>query len=332
MTLPTVIVPTLGRHRDRLAALLDSLEHQTVPRQTIVIDNGSPGGAATRLCERFPAAESIRLEENEGFSRAVNIAARRADGNALVLVNDDCLCDPEFVERIVSPLDPGAGIVMVAGVLRDPSNSSRIDTAGVQIDRTLLAFNYLGGEPLSKLDDEPLPPMGPSGAAGAFDREAFLAVGGFDERLFAYWEDVDLALRLHGAGGHCGLAPRARGTHEHSSTLGAGSPTRNYLMGFGRGYVLRKWGALTPSRLVPVVARDTVVCLGQLSVDHNVAGIRGRIRGFRAGQHTETYPDELVREGLTDGTWRSLRRRATFSAMLRARSRIPENGHVNGRS
>ena len=88
-------------------------------------------------------------------------------------------------------------------------------------------------------------PLGPSGAAAAFDRAAFLECGGFDERLFAYWEDVDLVLRLRLAGARCVLVPDARAVHSHSATLGSGSARKNYLTGFGRGYVLRKWGVLS---------------------------------------------------------------------------------------
>ena len=52
-------------------------------------------------------------------------------------------------------------------------------------------------------------------------------------------------------------SPRTRaGTHEHSATLGSGSARKNYLMGFGRGYLLRKWGVLTPRRLPAILARE----------------------------------------------------------------------------
>ena len=106
-------------------------------------------------------------------------------------------------------------------------------------------------------------PVGPSGAAAAFDRDAFLAVGGFDENLFAYLEDVDLVLRMRLDGGRCRLAPDARGVHEHSGTLQSGSARKDYLMGFGRGYMLRKWGVLTARRLPPVLIRELVICAGQ---------------------------------------------------------------------
>ena len=97
------------------------------------------------------------------------------------------------------------------------------------------------------LDGDVPNPLGPSGAAAAYLNDAFWEAGGFDERIFAYWEDVDLALSLRTLGYKCALARRAIGTHAHSATLGSGSPRKNYLMGFGRGYVLRKWGVWSPA-------------------------------------------------------------------------------------
>ena len=70
-----------------------------------------------------------------------------------MLLNDDCVCDPGYVEAIVAPLDPAAGVTMAAGVMREAGDPSRIDTAGMQLDRTLLVFDYLNGEPVARLDD-----------------------------------------------------------------------------------------------------------------------------------------------------------------------------------
>ena len=111
---------------------------------------------------------------------------------------------------------------MAAGVMRDARSPELIETAGIELDRTLLAYDYLNGEPLTVLEGEVPDPLGPSGAAAAFGREAFLEAGGFDERIFAYLEDVDLVLRLRRDGGRCRLARDAQGVHEHSATLGAG--------------------------------------------------------------------------------------------------------------
>ena len=250
MSLATVIVATVAGG-PRLTRMLESLADRPRDVGVLVVDNGSADRGVASLGSRFAGVEVIRMEENVGYTRAVNLAARRAGGEALVLLNDDCVCDPGYVEAIVAALDPAAGVTMAAGVMREARDPTRIDTAGMQLDRTLLVFDYLNGEPVACLDRVP-DPIGPSGAAAAFDRKAFLAAGGFDENLFAYWEDVDLVLRMRLEGARCALARGATGVHEHSATLGSGSRRKNYLTGFGRGYMLRKWGVLaSPRRLVP---------------------------------------------------------------------------------
>jgi hypothetical protein len=87
------------------------------------------------------------------------------------------------------------------------------------------------------------------------------------------------------------LATEARGMHEHSATLGSGSTKKNYLMGFGRGYVLRKWSVLdAPSRIVPTLARDATLCAGQALIDRTISGVRGRLDGYAAVPATSRRP------------------------------------------
>ena len=222
--------------------------------------------------------------ENLGYGRAVNRAARDAQGEVLVLLNDDSIVDPGYVDAIVRALDRASGVVMAAGVMRDARSPGSIETAGIELDRTLLAYDYLNGEPLSALDGSVPDPIGPSGAAAAFDREAFLSVGGFDERIFAYLEDVDLVLRLRRDGGRCRLAKDAHGVHEHSATLGSGSPRKDYLAGFGRGYLLRKWRVISPRRLPAVLLREIGQAAIQTVMDRNLGPVRGRVHGLRAGR------------------------------------------------
>ncbi len=283
-----MIVPTVGPAR--VERLLASLAAAGGDFETIVVDNGTGAPELDRAAASLDDAQVLRLDSNLGYSRAVNLAAQRAQGEALVLVNDDSFVDPGYVERITMPLDPGQGVVMAAGVMRDVSQPGLIETAGIEIDRTLLAFDYLNGEPVAVLDGAVKDPIGPSGAAAAFWREAFAEVAGFDEALFAYGEDVDLTLRLRVAGGSCRLAKDARGLHEHSATLGSGSSRKNYLMGYARGYLLRKWGVLAPRRMPAVAARELIWVAGLAAVDRNLAGLRGRVNGLRATGSSEPYP------------------------------------------
>jgi N-acetylglucosaminyl-diphospho-decaprenol L-rhamnosyltransferase len=312
----TVVVPTAAG-AERLPRLLRSLERQTVSHQTIVVDNGSTDGTAALLAG-LPDVEVIRLGENVGFTRAVNLAAARADGDALLMLNDDCVVEPDYVERLTAALDPAGGVVMAAGVLCDARHPGVIDTAGMELDETLLVFDYLNGYSVAALATAS-DPIGPSGAAAAFDRDAFRAVGGFDEALFAYWEDVDLVLRLRRGGARCALARTARGIHEHSATLGSGSRQKNYLVGFGRGYLLRKWSVASARTVAQVLIQDGVICAGQALVDRTLSGVRGRLDGWRAAASAEQQPppDDLLLDGYVVGFASTLRRRAARRFRLR---------------
>jgi hypothetical protein len=200
----------------------------------------------------------------------------------------------------------------VAGVLLQSEDTSRIDSAGVVADRTLLAFDHLHGEHVSALSGAP-PPLGPTGGAALIPLEAFNEVGGFDERMFAYLEDVDLALRMYCAGWRCRLEPAATAVHRHSATLGSGSRAKNRLMGFSRGYLLRRYGTLRAPRLIPrAVAGEVVICAGQAVVDRTLDGIPARIRGWRAARALSSRaapPDALLDISFVEAMRRRSRRR-----------------------
>jgi N-acetylglucosaminyl-diphospho-decaprenol L-rhamnosyltransferase len=309
-----VIVPTVTP--SRAVRLLGSLGRVAGAFETILVDNGTGSAELDGATAALNGSEVMRMDSNLGYSRAVNLAAARAQGDVLVLLNDDSTVDSGFVEAILGVLDPAAGVVMAAGVMRDAASPALIETAGIEIDGTLLAFDYLNGEPIEVVDGGVPDPIGPSGAAAALWREAFTEAGGFDEALFAYGEDVDLALRLRMAGGSCRLAKDARGLHEHSATLGSGSSRKDYLMGYARGYLLRKWDVLRPRRAPAVLARELTWVAGQAVVDRNLGGLRGRVNGFRDAAPAEPYPPtEVLPDAPSLAT--SLRRRWRRRARLR---------------
>lgn len=309
----TVIVPTHNGYH-RLRRLLESLDG--CGAEVVVVDNASSDGSGDLAAAH--GATTIRAEENLGFGRAVNLAARRASGSALVFVNDDCVCDSGFVAALAGALEPRNGAVMAAGVLLEPGRGT-IDTAGMELDGSLLVFDYLNGRPASVLDGEPRDPIGPCAAAAAFDRDAFLEHGGFDERLFAYWEDVDLVLRLRRDGARCRLAPTARGVHEHSATLGPGSAAKDYLTGFGRAFVLRKWRGGSIRAVTAAALRDVPVVAAQLLVDGTLAGARGRVDGWRAGA---SAPRESADDVLAAWRVRSPAFRRRYARRARLRNRL----------
>jgi N-acetylglucosaminyl-diphospho-decaprenol L-rhamnosyltransferase len=281
-----------------LARLLASLERQTRDHEVVVVDNGSTDGTRALLAEQFPGVHLVSLPTNLGFGRAVNRGVAETQGRKLVFLNNDVVCDSEFVERITEALDPLRGVVMAAGVLLQELRPHLIDTAGIEFDSTLLAFDYLHGTPKSVLENGVRDPLGPCCGAAAFDRSAFESLGGFDEHFFAYLEDVDLTVRMIAAGGRCRLAPAAVGIHRHSATLGPRSRRKNELISWGRGYMIGKYRLHRhPGLFCQAVIGEVVGALGKLLVDRTAVCINPRLAGWRAGLRSDPHPLPALSDG-----------------------------------
>jgi GT2 family glycosyltransferase len=304
---PTVYIPTL-RAGERLARTLAALEAQEPRPEVVIADNSEDGAGGALARERFPWVRAAEFGENLGFGKALNRAVREQPGDPIVFLNDDVTVEPGFVSGLMEALTPE--VEMVAAVLLQERQPDRIDSAGVVADRTLLGFDYLNGESVSALADAD-DPLGPTGGAALYRRDAFEAVGGFDERIFLYYEDLDLALRLRQAGARCGLAPDARGLHAYSETMGARTARKYEMTGWSRGYMLRAYGfAHRPALLARAVAAELTICAGQLVSERTLRGLRGRLRGWRAGRGVpRRVPPDTGLADISLGDALALRRR-----------------------
>jgi len=279
----TVYIPTL-KGGEPLERCLASLQNQTTPVEVVVADNGADDGCAPMLAKRFPSVTRIGFGRNLGFGSALNRAIAETGEGPILLLNDDAVAEPQFAEKLLADRDRAE---MVAAALLSERDSSRIDSAGVMVDQTLMGFDYLSGATVDSLADA-RDPLGPTGGAALYSREAFNRVGGFDERIFLYYEDVDLALRMRAQGATCVLSPEARAIHGYSVTLGPQTGGKYAMTGWSRGYLLRRYGVTASPRLAAqALAREAVICAGQLLGDRTMAGLRGRIRGWRAAKGLE---------------------------------------------
>ena len=292
---PTIYIPNLDG-RDRLVPLLESLRGQTRPAAVAIADNGSTDGSLELLADEFPEVAVVEIGENIGFGPALNRAIAEQPGDPIVLLNNDVVCEPRFLEALLEPAAGGAE--MVAGVLLTERDPGLIDSAGVIADRTLMGFDYLNGERREAAETAPAP-LGPTGGAAIFSRSAFEAVGGFDERILLYYEDIYLALRLRAAGARCEPAPGAAAVHAYSQTLGAASGAKYARTGWSRGYMLRRYGVMgRPRDVLRVLAAEGAICAGQLLRDRTAKGLGGRLRGWRDAGGLPRR--EAVGEGLSD--------------------------------
>jgi N-acetylglucosaminyl-diphospho-decaprenol L-rhamnosyltransferase len=278
---PTLYIPNLNGG-EMLAQTLESLAPADGVH-LVVVDNGSEDDSVAMLADRFPQVEVIALEENIGFGRALNLAVDQVPGDPLIFLNNDVECQPGFLEALLGGLEDG--VSSVAAVLVQRDSPELIDSAGVMVEEdTLMAFDYLHGQRVDRLGFAPAP-LGPTGGAALYRRDAFTSIGGFDERIFVYYEDVDLALRMRAAGHDCAFAPDARALHAFSATLGSRSGAKFERTGWSRGYLLGRYGVLdAPGRATRALFCEAAICAGQLLRSHTARGLKGRLAGWRAGR------------------------------------------------
>jgi GT2 family glycosyltransferase len=275
-----IYIPNFNGER-WLPRALESLRAQTRRLDVIVVDNGSTDASVAAARADFPEVTVLELGENLGFGPALNRAIAAHPADAIALLNSDVECEPGFCAALLDGL--GDGVEMVAGVLIQEDDPGLIDSAGVVADHTLMGFDHLHGQPLTALR-EAADPLGPTGGAALYRREAWEAVGGFDERIFLYYEDLDLALRIAAGGGRCRSAPGARALHAYSASLGAASGAKYARTGWSRGYMLRRYGVMRdPALALRALACEAAIGAGQLLRDQTAAGLTGRLRGFHAG-------------------------------------------------
>ena len=293
MALTVDVVIPVSNHWELTQSCLEHLAAQTREHRVIVGDNGSTDGTPERLAADWPDVHVLRTEAPQPFAVVCNAGAAAGDGEVIVLLNNDVDCEPDFLEQLVAPFaDPRVGDV--AALCLRPDGA--IDSVGITCDATLSAFARLQGRPVSDAAS-PAPVLaGAAGTAGAYRRTAWEQVGGLDEAFPAYQEDFELALRLRAAGWATTAAPAARCTHLGSASYVARSARSRFNGGFGRGYVLRRYGAVTPRAALT----ETIAVAGDTVTQRDLAAARGRIAGWRAGGGPRrTLPAQAVDASLT---------------------------------
>ncbi len=202
----------------------------------VVVDNGpervDPGDA-----------DIVVRTANHGYGAAANtgFAAALAGGADLVaLLNDDTLVEPGWSAALAAALDaPDVGAAQPALVDLD---GACVTSLGVRLDRFGAGSDIGRGTPVAALPTDPEPLDIFTGGAVVFTRDFLAATGGFDERFFMYYEDVDLALRGAGLGWRYVLVPQARVRHAGGATTG-GQPSRTrFLQERNRLWIARRHG------------------------------------------------------------------------------------------
>jgi GT2 family glycosyltransferase len=207
---------------EALFRALASLERQQgVALSLLVVDNDSDPGERARIGREVPAARVVAFSRNLGFAGAANEGIARTRAPFVLLLNNDAVVEPDYVARLAARLEFDGRLAAVQGLVLT-EDGRQIDTAGLEWNDRGEALPVLSGADASAAPREPFEVSGVSATAALYRREAFEAAGpagaAFESAFFAYYEDVDLSLRLLRKGWRFACDPRACARHEGSRT------------------------------------------------------------------------------------------------------------------
>ena len=222
----TVIVVSYNTRAMTLECLASLRAETRADFETIVVDNASTDGSAEAIAEEFPEMDLLAETANHGFAGANNLAARRARGEYLLLLNPDTVVLDGAVDRLLAFARANPRALIWGG--RTLYGDGSLNPASCWGRMTLWnlfcrASGLTGVFPRSELFN--------SEAYGGWDRSTeravdivtgcFLmirrgtweALGGFDPAFFMYGEEADLCLRARALGAAPRVTPEAEIVH-----------------------------------------------------------------------------------------------------------------------
>ncbi|WBU37770.1 glycosyltransferase family 2 protein [Homoserinibacter sp. YIM 151385] len=202
------------------------------PVRVVVSDNGSTDGSIERTRADFPEVVVQENGANLGYGGAVNaaVAAHAGDAAWIMVVNPDSRFGPGSLDRLVDAAEAGERVGSAGPLIVDEAGTPYPSARELPSFRTgighALFANLWRGNPWTaryRQDDvvargEQVPTGWLSGACLLIRREAYDAVGGFDDSYFMYFEDVDLGRKLGEAGWVNLYVPSARVVHIGATT------------------------------------------------------------------------------------------------------------------
>ena len=216
----TIIIPNYnGKHF--MEPCLKSLAEQTCKDfKILVVDNASTDGSVEYMKKEYPEIETLVLDQNYGFSKAVNVGIRHADTPYVLLLNNDTTVEPHFVLEMIRAIERSRYIFSVSSKMIQMYHPELIDSAGDLY--TAIGWGICRGAGRSITNyTEDCEIFSACAGAAIYRRELFKKIGYFDENHFAYLEDIDVGYRAKIYGYKNVYCPSALVYHVGSGTSGS---------------------------------------------------------------------------------------------------------------
>jgi len=296
-----------------LPTCLQALRRQTYPNyEVIVVDNGSSDESLQILERDFPEVRVVALPFNRGFAGAANEGIRAAGGELIALLNNDTEAEPGWLAALAEALERHHEAGMAASKLLLFDRRDVLHSAGDFYRVDGVPGNRGVWEKDEGQYDHDVWVFGACGGAAAYRRSMLEETGLFDEDLFAFCEDVDLAWRAQLLGYRCVFVPQARVYHKVSATGGGKLASfyvgRNFIWVIAKNYpssLLRKYWPRVVGAQLRIAGEALRAWRGEAArarLRGQLAGLLGlgrMLRKRRAIQQARRVSDEYLESILT---------------------------------
>ena len=232
-----------------IASCLESLQRHGSEEilEIIVVDNGSSDETVSLIADQYPEVRLLLMGANLGFPKANNLAAAQANGQYLFFLNPDARLENTAIALLRTRLVGDEQLGIVGPSICDEAGHSVVVDARSFPSLRNTCFRYLGlrtlfpGHPVfgaaylhpsKRVTSQEVECL--TGAAMFMEAARFHAVGGFDDELPMYFEDMDLCGKVNATGKRCGYEPAARVTHLGGESA-ALSPIARFLLALEDG-------------------------------------------------------------------------------------------------
>lgn len=196
-------------HLEKCLTSLKTVDYDNY--EIILVDNNSSDNSIGSVKNNYPEIIIIKLDKNYGFAYPNNIGARSARGQLLLFLNNDTISTPNFVSELVKIMNSDPKIGICQSLLL--KINGEVDSSGDFIDNIGVAYSSQERVKTVKAI------LSAKGASMMVQKDVFERLGGFDEKFFVSFEDVDLGWRCWIMGYKVVIVPTSIVYHVGSQTI-----------------------------------------------------------------------------------------------------------------
>lgn len=194
-----------------LEQCLDSLSKISYPNyEIILVDNNSNDDSVDFTTKNYPNVSITKLPKNKGFAEPNNIGANLAKGDLLLFLNNDTKVTKDFLQPLVDEIQLTDVAICQSLLLK---LDGVVDSAGDFVNKYGISFNS------KTIPKKNSPILSARGACMIMKKKNFCELGGFDEKFFVSFEDVDIGWRAWILGYRVMIVPKSIVYHYGGSTI-----------------------------------------------------------------------------------------------------------------